>query len=66
MFPRIASIAAATLVITAIAAPAHAGQPVQNGVRLNGAKLNSTRLNGAELNGAHIHGDDLKEVETNG
>lgn len=51
MFTKIASVAAAALVIAAVAPPAHAGfranGPSLNSITLNGAKLNAITLNGA-------------------
>ena len=51
MLSKIVSTTLAALLAITLAAPAHAGLPI-NGVSLNGFSLNGLTMNGQKLNGA--------------
>lgn len=65
MFTRIASIAAAALLATAAAAPAHADK-MFNGAEMNGRSPNGLSFNGAEMNGRSANGLSVNGKNVNG
>ena len=65
MFAKIASFAAAALVIASIAPPAHAGVKA-NGLALNGLALNGLSINGLARNGLARNGLARNGLARNG
>ena len=63
MFTKLASFAAAALVLASIAPPAHAGESA-NGVRINGVRVNGMVLNGMVLNGFTLNSRNMQGTAT--
>ncbi len=63
MFIKLASFAAAVVVLASIAPPAHAGESA-NGVRINGTFINGANFNGLRTNGTFINSRNMQGTAT--
>ena len=66
MFTKLASFAAAALVLATIAPPAHAQAQAQMGLKANGTGLNGGTFNGGTFNGGSFNGGGLQGTSLNG
>ena len=63
MFTKLASFAAAALIVATVAPPAHAGI-MTNGKKVNGVEFNGKKANGVEFNGQKSNGRNFQGTST--